>query len=143
MTVRTNVRRQHGTRLANDLSDTLAYAIKQWAPAKIVILPLTWRDPDAVAMNTLLALWLMAYYSDSVFYGQWPGRWPNTEFILASLEGTEYYHEALERSATGFYDWLAPIFERDATSVFGPKPVLSKENVIFDCQHAFISGDRP
>jgi hypothetical protein len=128
MTVRTNVRRHRGTRLANDLSDTLDYAIRQWAPPEIVVLPLTWRDPEAVVMNTLMALWLMAYFSDLVFRGPWP----DPQFILASLDGTDRYLEALGRNATGFYDWLAPIFERDAVSFFGPKPVLDKEKVIFD-----------
>lgn len=128
ITVRTNVRRHRGTRLANDLSDTLDYAIRQWAPSEIVVLPLTWRDPDAVVMNTLMALWLMAYFSDAVFRGPWP----DPQFILASLDGTDRYLEALEHHATRFYDWLAPIFERDVISLFGPKPVLDKEKVIFD-----------
>ncbi len=128
MTVRTNVRRSRGTRLSNDLSDTLEYAIRQWAPGEIVVLPLTWRDPGAVVMNTLMALWLMAYYSDLVF--QRP--WPDPRFILASLDGTDLYLEALERGAAGYYDWLAPIFERDAVPLLGPKPVLDKEKVIFD-----------
>jgi hypothetical protein len=128
MTVRTNVRRSQGTRVANDLSDTLDYAIRQWTPSEIVILPLTWRDPDAVAMNTLMALWLLAYYSDAIFRGAWP----DPQFILASLEGTDRYLEALEHNATSFYDWLAPIFERDAVSFFGPKPVLDKGKVIFE-----------
>ena len=128
MTVRTNVRRNRGTRLANDLSDTLDYSIRQWAPSGIVVLPLTWRDPALVAMNTLMALWLVAYYSDFLFRGPWP----NPLFILASLDGTDRYLEALGRNATGFYDWLAPIFERDAISFFGPKPVLDRKKVIFD-----------
>lgn len=126
MSVRTNVRRNRGTRLANDLSDTLDYTIRQWAPTEIVVLPLTWRDPAAVAMNTLMALWLLAYYSDSIFRGPWP----DPTFILASLDGTDRYIKALGRDATGFYAWLAPIFERDAVSFFGPNPVLDKARVI-------------
>jgi hypothetical protein len=128
ITVRTNIRRHRGTRLANDLSDTLAYALKPRGPYEIVILPLTWRDPAAVAMNTLMALWLIAYYSDLVF----GGRWPDPQFVLASLDGADLYREALERNATGFYDWLVPIFERDAVRLFGPKPVLDREKVVFD-----------
>lgn len=127
MSVRTNVRRHRGTRLANDLADTLDYAIKQWAPSEIVVLPLTWRDPAAVAMNTLMALWLIAYYSDLF---RLP--WPDPQFILVSQDGTDRYLDALAHDAAGFYDWLAPIFERDAVSLFGPKPVLDKEKVIFD-----------
>ena len=128
MTVRTYVRRHRGTRLANDLSDTLDYVIRQWAPSEIVVLPLTWREPAAVALNTLMALWLMAYYSDFVFQG----RWPDPQFILPSLDGTDRYLESLARDAAAFYDWLAPIFERDAVSFFGPKPVLDKRKVLFD-----------
>ena len=41
-----------GTSLANDLSDAIDHAIRQLAPSAIVVLSLTWRDPDAVAMNT-------------------------------------------------------------------------------------------
>jgi hypothetical protein len=128
MTVRTNVRRHRGTRVANDLSDTLDYAIRQWAPSEIVVLPLTWRDPAAVAMNTLMALWLIAHYSDSIF----PEPWPDPQFILASLDGTDRYLEALGHRATSFYDWLAPIFEREAVRVFAPTLVLDREKVIFD-----------
>jgi hypothetical protein len=129
LSVRTNVRRTRGTRLSNDLSDTLDYAIRRWAPIEIVVLPLTWRDPAAVAMNTLMALWLLAYYSDSTF----PGPWPDPLFILASLDGTDRYLEALGRDGSAFYAWLAPIFERDVISVFDPEAVLDKETVTFDC----------
>ena len=45
---------------------------RKCAPSEIVILPLTWCEPDAVAMNTLMAPWLIAYYSDAVFRGSWP-----------------------------------------------------------------------
>lgn len=128
MSVRTNVRRQRGTRLSNDLSDTLDYVLRQWAPSEIVVLPLTWREPEAVVMNTLMALWLMAYHADAVFLGPWP----DPQFTLASLDGTDRYREAPEHDATRFYDWLAPIFERDAFSLFGPKPVLDRKKVVFD-----------
>ena len=128
LTVRTNVRRQRGLRLANDLSDTLDYALRQWAPSEIVVLPLTWRDPDAVVMNTLMALWLLAYYSDVVTHVPWT----DPQFILASLDGTDRYREALGRNAAAFYDWLAPIFERDVILALGQKQVLIREKVTFD-----------
>jgi hypothetical protein len=128
MSVRTDVRRNNGLRLSNDLSDTIVYAISQWTPREIVVLPLTWRDPAAVAMNTLMALWLMAYYSDAMFRAPWP----DPEFILASLDATDDYLDALGPNGSNFYAWLAPIFERDAVSFFGPKPVLDKERVVFE-----------
>jgi len=34
-------------------------------------------------MNTLMAPWLIAYYSDAVFRGSWP----DPQFILASSTG--------------------------------------------------------
>lgn len=130
ISVRTDVRRHNGLRLSNDLSDTLVYAITQWAPREIVVLPLTWRDPSAVMMNTLMALWMMAYYSNLMF----PGPWPDPEFILASLDSTDDYLDALGPNGSNFYARLAPIFERDAVSFLGPKPVLDKERVAFDCR---------
>ena len=128
VSLRTNVRRQRGTKLANDLSDTLGYAIKPWAPFEIVILPLTWREPDAVAMNTLLALWLVASYSDLILGGPWP----DPQFTLASLDGTDRYIEALRNDATAFYDWLGHIWQRDVITLLGPENVLDREKVIFD-----------
>ena len=128
ISVRTNVRRERGTRLANDLSDALDYSFRQWTPSEILVLPLTWREPHAVAMNTLMAIWLLAYYSRLVTLAPWSDR----QFILASLDGTDHYIEALNHDAMAFYDWLAPIFERDAVSFFGPKPVLDKQKVRFD-----------
>jgi hypothetical protein len=128
MTVRTDVRRNNGLRLSNDLSDSLAYAIAQWTPREIVVLPLTWRDPAAVARNTLMALWLLAYYTGVMF----PGPWPDPEFILPSVDGIDNYIEALGPNGSNFFAWLAPIFERDAVSFFGPKPVLDKERVVFE-----------
>ena len=131
ISVRTNVRRNRGTRLGNDLSDLLDYAIKQWAPSTIVILPLTWREPAAVAMNTLMALWLLAYYPELITRAPWTDR----QFILASLDttdGTDWYIEALRNNATVFYEWLTPIWERDVISLLGPEHVLDKEKVIFD-----------
>ena len=131
MSVRTNVRRQRGTKLASDLSDTLVSVIKPWAPFEIVILPLTWRDPDVVAMNTLLALWLIATYSD-FFFG---GPWPDPQFTLATLDttdGTDLYRAALRNNATAFYDWLTPIWERDVITLMGPQNALDRGKVIFD-----------
>lgn len=127
ISVRTDPRRNNGLRLSNDLSDTLAYAIAQWAPREIVVLPLTWRHRTTVAMNTLMALWLTAYYSDLMFRGPWP----DPEFILASLDATDDYLDALGPDGSNFYAWLAPIFDRDAVSFFGPKPVLDLEKVVF------------
>jgi hypothetical protein len=131
ISVRTNVRRNRGTRLANDLSDTLDYAIKQWAPSQILILPLTWREPAAVAMNTLMSLWLLAYYPDLITRAPWADR----QFILASLDrtdGTDRYVEALRNNATAFYEWLTPLWERDVISLLGPEHVLDRQKVIFD-----------
>ena len=131
ISVRTNVRRNRGTRLGNDLSDLLDYAIKQWAPSEIVILPLTWREPAAVAMNTLMALWMLAYYKELITRAPWADR----QFILAALDttdGTDRYIEALRNNATTFYEWLTPIWERDVISLLGPEYVLDKEKVIFD-----------
>jgi hypothetical protein len=128
ISVRTDVRRNNGLRVSNDLSDTLFYAITQWAPREIVVLPLTWRDPATVVMNTIMALWIMAYYSNLMF----PGPWPDPEFILASLDATDEYIDAIGPAGANFYAWLAPIFDRDAVSFFGPKPVLDREKVVFD-----------
>jgi ribosomal protein S18 acetylase RimI-like enzyme len=127
-TVHTDVRRNAGTRLSNDLSDTLDFCLREWSPSEIVVLPLTWREPQAVVMNTLMAFWVLAYYSAAIFRRPWP----DPEFILPSLDGTDGYLEALEHDAAGFYDWLAPIFARDAFSFFGPKPVLDRARVTFD-----------
>jgi hypothetical protein len=130
ITVRTNVRRDRGTRLANDLSDTLDWAIKQWTPSEIVVLPLTWRDPAAVAMNTLMALWLLAYYSELITRAPWADR----QYILPSLDttdGTDRYMAALRNSATAFYDWLARIWERDVIPLLGQEHVLDRQKVIF------------
>ena len=131
ITVRTDVRRNRGTRLANDLSDTLDHAFKQWSPSEVVVLPLTWRDPATVAMNTLMAIWMLAYYKELITRAPWADR----QFILASLDttdGTDRYIEALRNNAAAFYEWLTPIWERDVISLLGPEHVLDKEKVIFD-----------
>lgn len=135
VTVRTDVRRNRGCRLANDLSDTLDHAFKLWSPSEVVVLPLTWRDPGAVAMNTLMGLWMLAYYKELITRAPWADR----EFILASwgttdgtTDGTDRYVAALRNNATAFYDWLAPIWERDVVSLLGPELVLDKEKVVFD-----------
>ena len=131
ITVRTDVRRNRGTRLANDLSDTLDQAFKQWSPSEVVVLPLTWRDPATVAMNTLMALWMLAYYKELITRAPWADR----QFILASLDttdGTDRYIAALRNNATAFYEWLTPIWERDVISLLGPEHVLDREKVIFD-----------
>jgi hypothetical protein len=82
-------------------------------------------------MNTLMALWMLAYYKELITRAPWADR----QFILASLDttdGTERYIEALRNNATAFYEWLTPIWERDVISLLGPEQVLDKEQVIFD-----------
>jgi hypothetical protein len=123
-----DARRNRGTRLANDLSDTLDHAFKQRSPSEVVVLPLTWRDPATVAMNTLMALWMLAYYKELITRAPWADR----QFVLASLDRTDLYVEALRNNATAFYEWLTPLWERDVISLLGPEHVLDRQKFIFD-----------
>lgn len=73
------------TRISDDLSDVLGWALRRWPVDEVVLVPLSWREPETVAFNMLLALWLLSFNPKQTV-GQ---ERLDTTFTIASADSVE------------------------------------------------------
>jgi len=87
-----------GSRVHEDFSDLLAFLYRTMTVREYIIVPITWREPELVAFNTLLAVFVLAYYPDvTVRQKRFEGR-----VKIVALEGLEPYAELLKNGNRGF-----------------------------------------
>ena len=73
------------TRISDDLANVLGWALGRWPADEIILVPLSWREPDTVAFNMLLALWQVGFSARRI--NGWEQL--DTSFTIASADSVE------------------------------------------------------
>lgn len=76
------------TRLSDDVSDVLGWGLRRWPVNDVVMIPMSWREPELVSFNMLLALWLLSF---NPMHTVGRARLDVT-FTIASIDSLEPFH---------------------------------------------------
>ncbi len=79
------------TRLSDDVSDVLGWGLRRWPVTDVVMVPMSWREPEVVSFNMLLALWLVSFNPIHTVGREQLG----VSFTIASIDSLEPFHRWL------------------------------------------------
>jgi hypothetical protein len=114
ITIKPRIGRGSRTRMSDDLSDVLAWALRRWPVTDVVMTPMSWREPELVSFNMLLALWLLSYNPEHTVGRPEVG----ATFTIASIDSLEPFHHWLHDDCRELKAAIAKLLDPYRNMVF-------------------------
>lgn len=92
-------------RAVGSVTGAIAAAHVVFRPRRILILPLSCRNPESVALCTLGAIYQFHYFTNS-FHLVSPARADAVEYVICDLEDVSPYERVLAKGSSSLWSWF-------------------------------------
>jgi len=119
------------------ISEALAYAVKQTDARTIAMLPVSWREPDYVAVGMIYALWCVGFAATGVFKQEYRRcHLQERQFLIVSADGVEPFERVLENDCRLLWQYIRKVnwvYNQTAKGIFPRQTItdLRRKNITF------------
>ncbi len=119
------------------ISEALAYGVKHTNARTIAMLPLSWREPDDVAVGMIYALWCVGLAATGVFKDEYRRcHLQDRQFLIVSADSVEPFERVLANDCRLLWQYIRKVnwvYNQTAKGIFPRQQIndLKRKNITF------------